>query len=849
MSAFRAALRLSRRDSLRSKGRSALIMVMIGLPVLVITAMLTLSATTNLTLREHLPAQVGSVADAAIMSHIYRTPIRQDPSGSYGDQDMVRERPPAWTTAEVTKLVGGRLLPFYAWSTEVRLADGFDRVELLEIDLRDPLTKGLRTLTEGRLPAAAGEIAVSPALLDRGVRVGDTLKLSRRGVPKRVVGVVEHPIRPGYMEVVGLLDGVLPSKTEPQGNGWLARTPAPVTWEDMRRLNQAGLRVASRAVIESPRAQKEYDRSPNQDNKWRWMAITGLLIVTETVLLAGPAFAVGLRRRRRELATIAAQGGSARHLRVIVLADGLVLGGVAALAGAVLGAGVGLAVVWVVARNLDWGYSPEVPWAQALGVAALGLLSALVAAVAPAIQAARQSPAQVLAGRPGEARDRAGRPLLGIVLVPAGVGLTLWVSYRSELAVVAASTVTLFGLIALTPWLVGRTGRLAARLPLPARLSVRDGARHRARTASAVAAVMAATMAAVTMGLGYNSEYAERMRVHRNDAPEGTLTVRATDIDDRSWSALRAAVEERLPGVSLSAGQETIGDDGRSLVAAVDTYDGTCSGRRCSAEDAFYFDVPIGDARLLALFQRRQDPQAAAALAAGKAVVFDPRLIRDGKISVTVDRLDAGRTTREKRIRVPAVLATPAEPRQGGVLLPPSVLTAAGYEVAERRLYAAYVPDDVERLARDLASVSPRAEVTLNRDEAEFQLAVFLAMALVGALILVLGGTFAATGLAVADMRRDLDTLSAVGGRPLTRRLVAAAQAAYIAGLGAVTGLAGGAVAGSALAQTMQGISFEARVAVPWLFLAALVLGLPLLAALLAGLFTRTRLVLARRVG
>ena len=37
MSALLVALRISRRDAWRAKGRSALIIVMIGLPVLVIT--------------------------------------------------------------------------------------------------------------------------------------------------------------------------------------------------------------------------------------------------------------------------------------------------------------------------------------------------------------------------------------------------------------------------------------------------------------------------------------------------------------------------------------------------------------------------------------------------------------------------------------------------------------------------------------------------------------------------------------------------------------------------------------------------------------------------------------------
>ncbi|SPL90032.1 putative ABC transporter integral membrane protein [[Actinomadura] parvosata subsp. kistnae] len=868
MSAFRAALRISRRDALRAKGRTALIMVMIGLPVLAITALLTLSRTTDLTPQEELPSRLGSVADAAVYSQVNGEPIDQDPAGRSARQATDGAKPPPQST-EVARLIRGRMIPFYDYSTDARIQDGFERVDLLEIDLRDPLTAGLRTPAEGRLPATPQEIAVTPALLDRGVRVGGTLQLTRSGAPKRVVGVVEDPTRPGVMEVVGLYGSVLANKTEPQGNGWLIDTQGPVTWKKVRELNQAGLRVASRAVIESPRAQ-EYEYLVRSGDELLWLAIAVLLVVTETVLLAGPAFAVGLRRRRRELATIAAQGGSPGHLRMIVLADGLVLGGAAALIGVALGIGTGAVAESIAARLLDWRSGPvDVPWAEVLGVAALGLLSALVAAVAPAVRAARQSPARVLAGRPDEVRDRPARPLAGLVLLALGLGATVlfasqprWLvagpvarilsGSRQELVVVAASTVVLFGLILLMPWLVRRTAPLAARLPLPARLSVRDATRHRTRTVSAVAAVMAATMGAVTVGLAYTSTYTAERRMNRIDAPEGTLTVYAGDVDAATWARVRAAVQERLPGASLVPALEAQDGTGHSMPTLIQPESRECASDACRHHGLSSFDVPIGDAQVLALLQGRRDPQAAAALAAGKVVVFDPRLVSDGTVSLTIlprtgDRID------RKTIRAPAVVAQGAQPEQGGAVVPASVVTAAGYRTAERRIYvpaAGHVRDqrDLQRFSDHLQSVTTHAYATLAQDYAAQKLATLLAAALAAAVVLVLGGTFAATGLAVADMRRDLDTLHAVGGRPLTRRLVAAAQAGYIAELGALIGLVAGAVTGRSLSASMASMWDDGPVVVPWAFLAALVLGLPLLAALLAGLFTRTRAKPARRV-
>lgn len=53
--------------------------------------------------------------------------------------------------------------------------------------------------------------------------------------------------------------------------------------------------------------------------------IVGLGLL-EVVLLAGAAFAVAARRQVRDLGLVASNGGTARHVRRIVLAQGLLLG-------------------------------------------------------------------------------------------------------------------------------------------------------------------------------------------------------------------------------------------------------------------------------------------------------------------------------------------------------------------------------------------------------------------------------------------------------------------------------------------------------------------------------------------
>ena len=67
------------------------------------------------------------------------------------------------------------------------------------------------------------------------------------------------------------------------------------------------------------------------------VAIIVALGLLEVVLLAGTAFAVGARRQLRELGLVAAGGGSPRDVRRIVLAQGLVLGALGAVAGVAIG--------------------------------------------------------------------------------------------------------------------------------------------------------------------------------------------------------------------------------------------------------------------------------------------------------------------------------------------------------------------------------------------------------------------------------------------------------------------------------------------------------------------------------
>jgi putative ABC transport system permease protein len=133
-----------------------------------------------------------------------------------------------------------------------------------------------------------------------------------------------------------------------------------------------------------------------------------------------------------------------------------------------------------------------------------------------------------------------------------------------------------------------------------------------------------------------------------------------------------------------------------------------------------------------------------------------------------------------------------------------------------------------------------------------------LALAAVAGMVM-LGAAAVATGLAITDAQADLQTLAAVGARPRVRRLLAGSQAAVTAGLGAVLGAAFGLLpaVGVIEAKAQQIASDpnnllnaeQTQFAPPWMYLGVVIVALPMLAAVGAAGFTRSRIEMRRRRG
>ncbi|WP_440101606.1 FtsX-like permease family protein [Streptosporangium sp. H16] len=866
MSAIIAALRLSRREIGRARGRSALIMVMIGLPVLLLAAGLTWQATGDVTLREGLDWNIGT-ADAHVRGMAFDRPVRQSAGAeiSHTAGRGVKQR--TLTEQEVLALFGpgSRAVPLRGLWTGYEAAGAYREAELREIDLHDPITTGMYTLRSGRLPRVAGEVAAGAGL---GLQEGRTLTLTGMSTVVSVVGVVESQSEPESLEIVAP-PGTAPDDTREAATSWLVDTSAPVSWQRVREINQHGVKVLSRAVVNDPPPAGNGPEDPVPHVSVRTsdvvMTVLGaVVVVLEVVFLAGPAFAVGIRRRRRELALIAAQGGSPRHLRGVVLADGLTLGLTASLLGAAGGIGIGAAAAPFVHRG-----PLEVPAGLVALAVLLGVVSALLAAVVPAVQASRADVAEVLAGRRSRARERRGLPVLGVVLLAVAMAVILlgatflqrWdqrVPWQ-PISMLLGAVLGQFGLILLTPWLVGVAARLAARLPLPFRMAARDAARNRGRTAPAVAAVLVATAVFATVAVIVSSQTARDRERYTPQYVGGSTVVSSYAANPAIWREIKKVVASALPGVPLIEAGKFAGPGSRPVNVVVQP---GCA-RDCGAflSRALFRPPPIGGADLVRYFLRGPDPVAETALAAGKAVVFDPRVLRDGKLVFTTE------ITKRVTHSVPAVVRRPPGEPLVTAVLPVSLAAELGLAVRHDTLVAdpaavSTTPQQEERLNAAVREVDSTTAAEVERGFRGDDMATLLAFA-VGASVLVLGGTFAATGLAVAEGRPDRATLAAVGAAGRVQRLLVAGQAAFVSGLGVGAGTFVGLVAGVASVfsgfhrarasgiGTVNDVSSDLVtlvIDVPWLLVAGVLVGLPLLTALLAGLCVRTRVVLTRRL-
>ena len=715
---------------------------------------------------------------------------------------------------------------------EVAIPGSVDIVDYRAQDPQGAYGGPMLDLRRGRYPGATGELAVTDHVADTfGLEIGASFALD--GVERTVVGVVENPsdLDDEFALVAASPDGPSDSVTI--------------------------LFDASEEHVMSFRPSDDPDRivSPRghaDDEVLAAVSVLGVATVALflVALVAAAGFVVVAQRRLRQLGMLGAIGASEKHLRLVVVANGAALGAVAAVTGAV----VGVAGWLVVAAPMEYAVGHRidrlnVPWWVVASAMLLVVVTATGAAWWPARAVARRPVTRALSGRPPELRPAHHAAGWAGLLVVSGVAGLVLADRTNALATAVATVATIVGVLMVSPLAIGALSAVARRLPIAARLALRDLSRYRARSAVALAAisltlgipvaiVVTATSAESSAQLGNVSD--RQMLVWTRDpaAPEGVSPYYTQDPNDDGFSPY-------LPRLTP--------DDLKRLEADVDGIAATLDAPTVTALDLATDPAvePPPEGRLaVTLAQATQDGYLDVALlyVATEEMLDHYGLDVDaisGETEVLTVPPGEGMPSAVRRLLVsddlflsnmserPDPVAAVEDLAAGYTSLPgsfitPEALRQRGWEPARVGwLVETPAPLDSDQLAaaRDLAA---DAGLLIESRRQQADLTSLRWGATVAGTLVALGILAMTVGLIRSEATRDLRTLTAAGATSSIRRTLTAATSGALALGGALLGTAGAYITLTAGYLGQLGDLTP----VPVIHLVTIVFGIPGLAAL-----------------
>jgi putative ABC transport system permease protein len=879
---------MARREARKAKGRSALVVAMIMLPVAALAFLAVNWDTFTLTPDEKSDRLMG--AAQAQVSWPYDGPVQQVPNllRAFPAGTVPEQKQPTDERLLALLPPGSRAIRDQSGTLTMHTANGTGAVRARMLDTTDPLARGIYRQLSGQAPTSDGEVALTPAAVDRlGAGIGATVRLADGSRSFRVVGTVEDPANLQATAIV-----LHPQALPLTDVTWLVGTPGPLTWPQVKDLNTHGLIALSRQVLANPPSDSEkyplgIHYNTGEELPAGVLTLVGGLAMLEIVLLAGPAFAVGARRRQRDLALMSASGAAPAQVRRIVLADGVVLGAVAAVTGVVVGVAVAMATHSTVEGYLTRRSGEFRMYPLALGIlVGAAVLTGVLAALVPAWISSRQDVVTALAGRRGITRSRRRWPILGLVLAGAGAAGEVFAASRQDMGIVLLGLILIeLGLVLCTPAIVGLVARVGRLLPVAARIALRDTSRNRTAAAPAISAVMAAVVGSMAISVvlvattkrdeaGFSGRLGDVSVYPVGNAGPSVAVSAETESTVRNLLPVEQVHQVSLlscagrdcflypkarPGLecpwSTRLGSLTA-DDQRAARA-----DPRCAG---VGTDHSYFGGSFGftpgptvviepeAAAAVANISAEDGAVAAAAMRSGAVVVDDPRYLENGRVTLNV-RLFRNDDQQANTVTA-AGFALPHQPKAPLTMMTKETARSLGLSSQPLLTFAttSRMPTVAEQDRLQAALGGEYAVQVARGPERSNQALVILAIA---AGVIALGAAGMATGLAAADSRAALGTLAAVGASPRLRRALSLSQSGVIAGLGSVLGVIAGLGASTAVLFTQNRGFADAwpapqpfPISIPWLNLLVALLVVPGLAMLGAGLLTRSRLPIERRL-
>ncbi len=695
----------------------------------------------------------------------------------------------------------------------------------------------LLSLVSGTYPAGRGEVALTSQVATLyGTHVGGTWQAA--GANWRVTGIVQDPsnlpdefalVAPGQVahpsQVIMLLGSPAVQQAISNSNATLPGIPAATVSVPSGLAGGASPAVLV-LVVEA-----------------LGLAFIGMVSVA--------AFSVMAQRRLRALGMLSAVGATERNLRLVMIAGGLVVGVVSALAGAVLGLAAWFAYVptlqSAVGHVVDAAHLPW--WAFAIGVV-FAVATPVLAARGPAKTIAQVPVVTALSGRPAPPKPVHRSALPGIIVFAGGLacltftgGVTEVVREGHALLLLAGLVATISGIFLLAPLAISVLAAGARlRLPVAIRIALRDLVRYRARSGAALAATTFAVFLAMAIGIVASMKFDNPLNWSGPNLSSSQLIVYTYYQNGGMMTQLSNAQVASLGGRVNNLAASLHAQSALPLETA-----GMLSQVGAQAHNNFTGTVYVATPQLLATYgilASRIAPGTdiltmrpglaglphmemawggyggcSGTCIAGNEPAKPPCTLSNhclaNPVMQTVSNLPGGTSEPNTVITEYAVSKYQLQPSLNGWLIQaPAPLTATQLHAARQFALAYKVTVETKASGPSLGEIADGGTAL--------------------GIVIALGVLAASVGLIRSETARDLRTLTAVGASGGTRRVITAATVAAVGLLGAVLGMAGALVAGLAFAHGSLSAMFGD---LPLTDVLILLAGLPLIAAASGWLF------------
>jgi putative ABC transport system permease protein len=687
-------------------------------------------------------------------------------------------------------------------------------------------TGELLALRSGSYPVGPREVAVTDGVAESlRLEIGSTLALDGRR--RTVVGIIENPSK--LSDEFAL---VSPSSASPQVVDLLVNASLAEHDDFTDSLGEPSAYTGSMI--------KGSDVSETTETLAMFSVATVFLLLASLVAAAG--FAVVAQRRLRQLGMLAAVGATGKHLRLVLLTNGAVVGTIAAVIGTIAGLGLWLVFAPTLESAVDHRIDRlSLPWILIAMAALLAIAGAIAAAWWPGRTVARLPVLLALSGRPPNPRPARHSAIAATTLIAVGIGCLALSDRETELLIVAGLLATILGSLLLGPLAIRTFSTVAGRVPIAPRLALRDLARYQARSGAALAAVTLSLGIAATVVVIASAE----------DAKKASEPASLSDRQIRLY--LGPSEDRTLTPVDAPGQLDRLAAGARRVAAQLDgatviplhkaTEPGAVPGRFPGGDTQFIpaielrkiFTSPEGGKNY-----RAQSQLYVATPAVLEYLGIDPATIDPGTDylvdrSVTTEDLVIPSMTSRREIAVANVQRIEVGQHLFGAesgRKPPYFITLDGLrrhgwkQIPAGWLVQSSRPLTSDQIA-DARDAAAEAGLTIETRRKSNPPTEVMAIATAAGALLALAILAMTVGLIRAESAGDLRTLTAAGATSGIRRTLTATTAGALALLGAILGVAGAYVVMLALYHDDVGYLSD----VPVLYLALAVIGLPLVAA------------------